>query len=61
MSTFNREKESLLGQMVLVKRSFSNFDRGHFFSITLYMFFVLTQSAIEFIKLIQVVELENFP
>ena len=31
MSTLNCEKDSLLGQTVLVKRPFSNFDRGHFF------------------------------
>ena len=31
MSTPNCEKDSLLGQTVLVKRPFSNFDRGHFF------------------------------
>ena len=31
MSTPNCEKDSLFGQTVLVKRPFSNFDRGHFF------------------------------
>ena len=37
MSTFNCEKDSHLGQTVLVKRPFSNFDRGNFFFNTLYI------------------------
>ena len=37
MSTLNCEKDSLLGQMVLVKRPPLNFERGHIFLNTLYM------------------------
>ena len=36
MSTLNGQRDNLLGQMVLAKRQFSNFDRGHLFLITLY-------------------------
>ena len=37
MSTLNCEKDNLLGQMVLVKRPLSNFERGHFYLYTLYI------------------------
>ena len=40
MSTPNCEKDSLLGQTVLVKRPFSNFDRGHFFYHPLFVRFL---------------------